>query len=80
MAKIMSMDDGQSEEFKVIFKLMEGQSGFNSFNPVWLAKALKEEMGEILNARILADGKLVVFCKSAAQLTKAVSMEVTGKI
>ncbi len=78
-AKIMRMDDCQSEEFKVIFKLKEGQSGFSSFNPIRLARSLKEELGEILNARILADGKLLVFCKSAAQLAKAVALEAIGK-
>lgn len=76
MAKVMRMDAGsQAEEFKVIFKLKGGQAGFSSFNPIQLARALKE----ILNTRILADGKLIVFCKSAAQLTKAAALEAIGK-
>lgn len=69
----------QLEEYKVIFKLKEGQSGFSSLNPIRLAGALKEELGDILNARILADGKLLVFCKSVAQMNKAASLDSIGK-
>lgn len=57
----MRVEGNQLEEFKVIFKIKEGQAGFRSFNPIRLARILKEELGEILNARILVDGKLIVF-------------------
>lgn len=57
----MRRSSSQSEDYKVVFKLKEGQSGFSSLNPIRLAGALKEELGDILSARILADGKLLVF-------------------
>lgn len=69
----------QPEEFKVILKLKEGKAGFRSCNPIRLTRVLKEELGEIINARILADGNLLVFCRSAAQVTKAVSMKAIGE-
>lgn len=71
----MRRSSSQSEDYKVVFKLKEGQSGFSSLNPIRLAGALKEELGDILSARILADGKLLVFCKSAAQLNRTLSLE-----
>lgn len=59
--KVMRRSSSQSEDYKVVFKLKEGQSGFSSLNPIRLAGELKEELGDILSARILADGKLLVF-------------------
>lgn len=77
--KMMRMEGSQSEEHNVIFKLKQGQLEFSSFNPIRLVGALREMLGKILNARILADGKLLVFCKSAAHLAKAVALEAIGK-
>ncbi len=77
-AKTMKMGRSQSEEFKVIFKLKGEQSGFSSFNGIWLTRALKGELGDILNARILANWKLLVMCKTAVQLAKAASLQAIG--
>lgn len=33
ISKVKRVEDNQPEEFKVIFKLKEGQPGFSSFNP-----------------------------------------------
>lgn len=40
---------------------------------------MREELGEIINERILADGKLLVFCRSAAQMAKAVMLKAIGE-
>lgn len=77
--KSLKMDSSQSEEHKVVFKLIGEQSGFRSYNPIRLAGALKGELGEILSARILADGRLIVVCKTASQMGKALSIQQIGK-
>jgi len=45
--KVMRRNSVQSEEY-VIFKLKEEEAGFSSLNPIRLAEALKEELGDIL--------------------------------
>lgn len=47
--------------------MKEGQSGLNSFNPIWLAGALKEELGEVINALqgFWQMGSFFYFVKSA---------------
>lgn len=75
--KVLRVDE--NKERKVIFKLASGSAGFRSFNPIRLAKMIKEELGEVKNAQILADGKLLVVCASEDQMVKAVALKVIGE-
>lgn len=67
-----------SHENRVILKLQDGQTRFNSFNPIRLAEILKKELGGVVNAQILADGKLLIECSSAMQKAKAEKLTLIG--
>ncbi|KAK7918667.1 hypothetical protein WMY93_009951 [Mugilogobius chulae] len=63
-----------NKDFRIFLKFVNGQS-FSSVNPIRLAKALKDVLGEIKNAQIMADGKLLIVCSSEAQRKKAASLK-----
>lgn len=60
-----------AEEYKVMFKLMDQSGGgFKAVNPLKLADSLRG-IGEGLDARVLANGALLVICKNKDQVGKA---------
>lgn len=59
-----------AEEYKVMFKLMDQSGGgFKAVNPLKLADSLRG-IGEGLDARVLANGALLVICKNKDQAGK----------
>lgn len=52
----LKMNESEWSPIRRIFKMTEGQAGFSSFNPICLARDLREELGEIINAKKLVDG------------------------
>lgn len=67
----MRKTEPEGTEFKVMFKLKEpkGTGGFRAVNPLKIAESLKG-VGEV-EAKILANGMLLVMCKSAETKKKA---------
>lgn len=70
-------EDSQSrrskEEYKVLVKF--SSEAVNQMNPLKLTKALKETIGIIEGAKILRDGKMIVFCKDSKQQKAAVGIK-----
>ena len=63
-------------EFKVVYKLRDpkGSGGFRAVNPLKIAESLRG-VGEGLEARILANGTLMLTCKTAEQQKKAAGVK-----
>ncbi len=70
--KSRKMEDNRGdEEFKVIFKVRDGKGSFGSISPLKLSSALNQEIGDIRHAKTLANGMLMVVCKTSGQQKKA---------
>lgn len=59
------------EEFKVIFKVRDGKGSFGSISPLKLSSAINQEIGDIRHAKTMANGMLMIICKSSEQQKKA---------
>lgn len=60
--------------FKVILRFKEGND-IRKVSPVALTRGLKEKVGDILMAKVLADGGLLIKCKDEEQREKAMKLK-----
>lgn len=59
-------------EFVVLFKgQKQGDGGFKEFNPLRVTNGLESQIGEVFQAKVLANRKLSVFCKDRDQYGKS---------
>lgn len=47
-------------------------------NPFKLAKVLREKIGNIVSAKMLRDGKMLLFCKDSKQQKAALGLKLLG--
>lgn len=58
----------------------EGEGGVKKIDPLKLTKIIRAQVGEVKYARILGDGNLFIGCNSDAQIDKAKTLAMVGKI
>lgn len=63
----------QEEEFKVIIKFKDGSG--KPPNPLKLSSAIRSKVGDILHAKVLSTGSILIFCKSKSQRDKALLLK-----
>lgn len=64
----------EKEGFKIIVRFKDGND-IRKIRPVVLTRGLKEEVGEIVMAKVLADGGLLIQCKDEGQRGKAMKLK-----
>lgn len=65
-------------EFKIILRFEE-EKGILPMSPVKLTSILKNQVGDIIMAKVLRDGNLLIACKSEEQRQRAGKMKEIGK-
>ena len=71
----------RTEKCIVIIRFNEkGQVSMKKINPFVLTTALASRVGEIIYAKILNDGNLLVRCANEEQLEKALNLKEIGKL
>lgn len=65
-------------EFKIILRFDE-EKGILPMSPVKLTTILKNQVGDIIMAKVLRDGNLLIMCKSEEQRQRAGKMKEIGK-
>ncbi|CAL9687399.1 unnamed protein product [Knipowitschia caucasica] len=63
----------EEEEYKVIIKFKHESD--RAPNTLKLSSAIRDKIGEILNAKVLSNGNVLVFCRSEAQRKKALALK-----
>lgn len=61
------------QEYKIMVKFMSGDA--SNLNPLKLTKSLKETVGNIESAKMLRDGKIIIFCKDIKQQKVALGLK-----
>lgn len=64
------------EEFKVIIKFKDGSG--KPPNPLRLSSVIRTKIGDILLAKVLSNGSILIFCKSNSQRDKALALKHVG--
>lgn len=73
-SKMVRLDE---TEFRVIIKFCDDVKKIP--NPLKLSSELHEKIGDILHAKMLSNGNVLIFCKSEAQRAKALKLSQLGK-
>lgn len=69
------------EKFIVVLRFNEKEQGnMKKINPFLLTKVLAEKIGDIMYAKILSDGNLMIRCKDEVQAGQAIQVKEIGKL
>lgn len=66
------------EAYKIILRFGE-DNGLLTMNPIKLTTILKNQVGEIIMAKVLRDGNLLIVCKSEEQRERAMKIKEIGR-
>ena len=64
----------EEDGLKVVVNFKEGHD-IKKVSPVALSRALRESVGEIIKARVLSNGTLMIICKSEEQRAEVVKLK-----
>lgn len=70
------MPKPSDEEFKVIIKFKNGSD--KPPNPLKLSALIRDKIGDILHAKVLSNGNILIICRSKAQRDKALLVKHLG--
>ena len=70
----------RQQEFMVVVKLAQEGASFGVWNPIRLTKSISKEIGEVMSAKVLRNGSMLIKCRDREQQGKAKTMStVEGK-
>ncbi len=74
-----TLEERDDEVHKVVIKFWD-EGGLEGVNPVRLTLALKKAVGDIIAARMLRNGNLLIACKDVGQRDRALKLERLGQL